>query len=156
MWVGPGWLFLVVTFLVATFNLVGKSLNLFVATTGDVWIILFFSICGYVLHVEHIPCVITNFNQQERVITSLSITLYVLLEKTLPEITVPIFRLILKNLLYQVAFLYSFLSLYFLLTFFRLVCFLSMWFCVSQGINSYSLKAIVNWYKVVVSNDKST
>ena len=26
----------------------------FMATTGDIWIILSFRICGYVLHVEHI------------------------------------------------------------------------------------------------------
>ena len=33
---------------------------IFMATTGDVWIIPTFRIWDYVLHVEHISCVITN------------------------------------------------------------------------------------------------
>ena len=40
------------------FNHVGRSFNLFMATTGDVWIPSF-RIWGYV-HVEHISCVITT------------------------------------------------------------------------------------------------
>ena len=54
----------------ATFNDVGRSFNLFMAITRDVWIISSFRIWGYVLHVEHISCVITNCGQHEWVIPS--------------------------------------------------------------------------------------
>ena len=52
---------------VATFNL-GGSFNLFMATTGEFWIIPSFWIWGYVLHVEHISCVIINNDQHQWVI----------------------------------------------------------------------------------------
>ena len=55
-WVGIGGFSKVV----ATFNHVGGSFNLILATTGDVWIIPSFRIWDYVLHIEHISCVITN------------------------------------------------------------------------------------------------
>ena len=55
---------------VATFIHVGGSFNLFMATTRDVWIITSFRIMGYVLHVEHISCVITNCGQHQWVILS--------------------------------------------------------------------------------------
>ena len=32
-------------------------------TTGDVWIIPFFRILGYMLHVQYVPYIITNFGQ---------------------------------------------------------------------------------------------
>ena len=60
---------------VATFNHVGGSFNLFMATTGDIWIIPSFRIWYYVLHFEHVSCVITNCGQHQWVIPSLSITL---------------------------------------------------------------------------------
>ena len=44
------------TKVVATFNHVGGSLNIFMATTGGVWMIPSFRIWGYVLHVEHFMC----------------------------------------------------------------------------------------------------
>ena len=53
---------------VATFSHVGGSFNLFLATTGDVWIIPSFRIWDYVLHVEHVSCVITNCGQHQCVI----------------------------------------------------------------------------------------
>ena len=43
--------------------------------TGDVWIIPSFGIWGYVLHVEHISCVITNCHQHQWVSPSFSIAL---------------------------------------------------------------------------------
>ena len=46
---------------VATFNHVWGSFNLFMATTGNVWIIPSFRIWSYVLHIEHISCVIVNY-----------------------------------------------------------------------------------------------
>ena len=44
----------------ATFNHVDGSFNLFMATTKDVWIIQSFQIWDYVVYVEHVSCVITN------------------------------------------------------------------------------------------------
>ena len=49
----------------ATHNHVGETFNLFMVTTGDVWIIQSFQIWDYVLHVEHIWCVITNCGQHQ-------------------------------------------------------------------------------------------
>ena len=51
--------------------------------------------------------------------------------------------------------LYSFLSLSFLLTFFRLVCYCTMWLYFSQGITLDLLRVTVNWCRVV-SDDSST
>ena len=55
MWVGVGGFFKVV----ATFSHLGGSFNLSMATTRGVRIIPSFRIWDYVLHVEHLPCVIT-------------------------------------------------------------------------------------------------
>ena len=41
---------------------VGPLIYIFMAITGDVWIIPSFRIWDYVLHVEHVSCVITNIN----------------------------------------------------------------------------------------------
>ena len=60
-----------ISWVVATFNHVGGSFNLLMAATGDVWIIPSFRIWGYVLHVEHILCVITNCGQHQWAIPSL-------------------------------------------------------------------------------------
>ena len=60
-----------ISWVVATFNHVGGSFNLSMAATGDVWIIPSFRIWGYVLHVEHILCVITNCGQLQWAIPSL-------------------------------------------------------------------------------------
>ena len=50
---------------VANFNHVDESFNIFMATTGDVWIIPSFWISGYVPHAEHISCVVTNCGQHQ-------------------------------------------------------------------------------------------
>ena len=60
------------SWVVATFIHVGGSFNLLLAATGDVWIIPSFRIWGYMLHVEHISCVITNCGQHQWAIPSLS------------------------------------------------------------------------------------
>ena len=60
-----------ISWVVATFSHVGGSFNLSMAATGDVWIIPSFRIWGYVLHVEHISCVITNCSQLQWAIPSL-------------------------------------------------------------------------------------
>ena len=61
-----------VSWVVATFNHVAGSFNMSMAATGDVWIIPSFRIWGYVLHIEHISCVITNCGQLQWAIPSLS------------------------------------------------------------------------------------
>ena len=60
-----------ISWVVATFNHVDGSFNLLMAATGDVWIIPSFRNWGYVLHVEHISCVITNYGQLQWAIPSL-------------------------------------------------------------------------------------
>ena len=71
LWVGVGGF----SKMVANFKLVDGSFNLFMTTTWDVWIIPSFQIWDYLLHVEHISCVITNCGQHQWVIPSLSIPL---------------------------------------------------------------------------------
>ena len=78
---------------VATFNHVGRSFNICMATTGDVWIIS--SFCAH-LHVEHVACVITNCGQHQWVIPSPFSTGFSG-EKPYQKIIIPIFRLVLQN-----------------------------------------------------------
>ena len=99
-----------VSWVVATFNHVGGSFNLSMAATGDVWIISSFRIWCYVLHVEHISCVIRNCGQLQWAIPSLfSIALYALLEKNITRKLLSLFLdLFFKILLFQVTFLIFF------------------------------------------------
>ena len=105
---------------VATFSRVDGSFNLFLATTGDVWIIPSFRIWYYGLHAEHVSCVITNCGQHQWVIPSpLSISLWALLEEnTTRKLLSLSLDLFFKILLFQVTFLIFFsiaiLSPYFL------------------------------------------
>ena len=55
---------------VATFSHVGGSFILFTATTNNVSINPSFQIWGYVLHVGHTSCIITNCGQYQRTIPS--------------------------------------------------------------------------------------
>ena len=117
-WVGVGGFSKVV----ATFGHVGVSFDLFMATTGDVWIIPSFRIWDYVLHVEHVSCVMTNCGQHQWVIPSpLSIAHYYTLleENTSRKLLSLSLDLLFKILLFQVAFLIFFsivvFSPYFLL-----------------------------------------
>ena len=115
-WVGIGGFAKVV----ANFNHVCGSFTLFMAPTGDVWIIPSFQIWDYVLNIEHFSCVITNCGQHQWVIPSLSIAFLALLEeintRKLLSLSLDLF---LKLLLFQVASLIFFsiaiLSPYFLL-----------------------------------------
>ena len=90
-----------ISWVVATFNHVGGSFNLSMAATGDVWIIPSFRIWGYVLHVEHISCVIMNCGQLQWAIhdpfSFLNSSLGLAGEKHYQKITIPIFRLVLQN-----------------------------------------------------------
>ena len=96
--------------LISAFSHVGGSFNLFLATTGDVWIIPSFRIWDYVLHVEHVSCVITNCGQHQWVIPSpLSIALQALLgENTTRKLLSQSLDLIFKILLFHVTFLIFF------------------------------------------------
>ena len=154
LWVGVGGFSKVV----ATFNHVGGSFNLFMVTTGDVWIIPSFRIWDYVLHVEHISFVITNCGQHQWVIPSpLSIALSALLEqKHDQKITIPIFRLVLQN--------FAIPSCFPCILFYRYLSSLlsSGWFVIAicgsisvQG-TSKVFRIIVNWRSVAISNEKST
>ena len=90
MWVGP--------------------LNLFMATTGDVWIILSYWIWGYVLHVEHITCVIMNCGWLSYPSLFLNNSLASTGGKQYQKITIPIFTLALQN--FAFSMLLSFYTLY--------------------------------------------
>ena len=83
----------------------------FIATTGDVWIIPSFRIWSYVLHVEHISCVITNCGQHP--FSSLNNYLCLTGGKYCQKLLSLSWDLFFKILLFLVAFLYSFLLLYF-------------------------------------------
>ena len=106
---------------VATFNHVGRSFNIFMATTEDVWIIPSFRIWDYVLYVGHLSCVITNCGQHQWSIPSLfSIALYALLEENITRKLLSLsLNLFFKVLLFQVTSLIllseSVFSPYFLL-----------------------------------------
>ena len=80
------------------------------ATTGDFWIIPSFRIWGYVLHAEHISCVITNCGQHQWAIPSLfSIALYALLEENITRKLLSLsLDFLFKTLLFEVAFLVFF------------------------------------------------
>ena len=109
---GGGW---GVSKVVATFKHVGGSFNLFMATTGDVWIIPSFRTWDNVPHVEHVSCVITNWCPHQWVIPSpLSIALYALLEEnTARKLLSLSIDLFLKILLFLVAFLIFSVTIFF-------------------------------------------
>ena len=67
---------------VATFNHVGGSFNLFMATTGDVWI-------SHLFEFGIICCTLSTFHVSSWIMANW--------RKTLPENTIPIFRLVLHN-----------------------------------------------------------
>ena len=99
-----------ISWVVATFNQVGGSFNLSMAATRDVWMIPSFWIWDYVLHVEHISCVITNCGQLQWANPSLfSIALLALLEKNITrQLQSLSLDLFFKILLFQVTFLIFF------------------------------------------------
>ena len=123
--------------MVATFNHVGGFFILFMATTGGVWIIPSFGIWSYVLHGEHISFVITNCGQHQWVIPSLfSIALEDLLEENITKNYYPylfFFKILLFQFIFRIFFSVVILLLSFLLTFFLLGCYCSMWLYFSPG-----------------------
>ena len=92
MWVGVG------DFPVPTFNLVDGSFVLCKATTGDVWIIPSFRVWDYVLHVDHVSCVITMWaTSVNHPFSSLKSSLGFAGGKHYQKITIPTLRLVLQN-----------------------------------------------------------
>ena len=127
------------------------------AATRYVWVIPSFLIWGYVLHVGHVSCVITNFGQHERVTPSLSsITLYAFLEEntTIKLLSLSL-DLFLKILFIQVPFhIFCFITILSLLS--------SGWFVIAicGSVSARELvkwlKCFANWCRVAVFHDKST
>ena len=130
LWAGVGGFSKVV----ATFNHVVGFFNLFMAATGDVWITSSFRIWDYVLHVEHVSCVIKNCGQHHWVIPSpLNSSLGLTGGKHYQKITIPILDLFLKILPFKGTFLIFFSVAIFSPYFFRLVCYHGMWLYFSDG-----------------------
>ena len=125
-------------------------------TTKDMWIIPSFRIWGYVLHVDPISCVITNYGQHQWVIPShLSIALEALLEEnTTRKLLSLSLDLFFKILLFQVAFL-IFFSIAIFYPYCLLVGYCSMWPYFSPG-NQLRISVVGNWCRIAVSHDKFT
>ena len=109
-WLGVG----VFSKVVATFNHVGGSFNLFMATTGDVWIITFFSYLGlcaaccahFICHHELWPTSVSH------PFSSLNSPLGFAGGKHYRKITIPIFRFVLQNFALPGCFPYFFFYRY--------------------------------------------
>ena len=112
-----------------TFNHLGGSCNLFMATTGDVWIIPSFLIwqlfaacwAQFMCHHDLWP------TSGSHPFSSLNSSLGYAGGYYYPKITIPIFRLILEKFAFPGCFSYCLFYLSLFLTFFRLVCYCSMW-----------------------------
>ena len=112
----------------ATFNHVGGSFYLFMATTGDVWIIPSFRIWDYVLHVElHVSWrIVANISESSVPLSQKLLRLC--WRKTLPENYYPYLKTCSSKFCYsRLLSLNSFSSLSFLLTFLWLVYYCTLW-----------------------------
>ena len=128
----------------------------FMATTEDVWIILSFEIWGYVLHSEHVSCVITKCGQHQWVIPSISTTLWALLEENINRKLLSLsLDLFFKILLFQAAFL-VFFSIANLSPYFLLVGFLLQYGALFHSGHQLNISVILNWCRVAVSNEELT
>ena len=116
---------------------------------NNVWIIPSFLIWGYVLHVEHISCLITNCGHP---FSSLNSSLGLTGGKYHQKIIFPIIRLILQNYASPGCFPIL-ISIAIFSPYFLLVGLLLQY--VSLG-NWLSIREFVNWCRVAISNDKST
>ena len=121
--------------LLATFSHVGGSFNLFMATTVGVWIIPSFRILGFVLHVEHISCVIRNCGQHLWDISPLFSSSWGLTGgKHYQKITIATFRFVFQFFFTNPCYFpYIFFCRYLFSLFFSLVCYCSVWLYFSQG-----------------------
>ena len=119
---------------VATFNHVGGSFNLFMATTGDVSIIPFSNLALCAVCSAHFRCHHELWpTSVSHPFSSLSSSLCFAGGKRCQKFTIPIFRLVLRYFAIPCYFPYSIFCRYFFLIFFRLVCHCSMWLYFSQG-----------------------
>ena len=138
-WVGVGGFSKVV----ATFNHVGGSFNLFMATTGDVWIIPSFSnlvLCAvcwahFMCHHKLWPTSVSH------PFSFLNSSLGLAGGKHYQKITIPIFRLVLQILLFQVTFLIF--LIFFSVTIFS-PYFFSGWFVIAVC-SSVSVREVVKY-----------
>ena len=96
VWVGAG----VFPKVVATFNHVGGSFNIFMATTGDVWIIPSFRIWGYMLHVEHIVSSQLWPVSVSHPFSFINSSLGIVGGKHNQKSIIPVFRVVLQNFAY--------------------------------------------------------
>ena len=106
----------------------------FMAATGDVWIIQYFRILDYMLHVEHISGTSPIFlpTSVNHLFSSLNRSWGL----TLPEIHNPYLETYSSKVGFSRLILLYYLQLLpFLLTFFMLVCYCSVLFYYSQGIS---------------------
>ena len=112
-------------------------------TTGSVYIIPSFGIGDYMLHVEHISCIITNCGQHQWFISlTLSVALSALREeKYYHKIIIPIFRLVLQHFALSGCFLYILFYCYIFSCW--LGCYCRMWLFKSG--NQLSIRGIINW-----------
>ena len=110
---------------VATLNHVGGFFNLFIATTGGVWIIPSFLIRGYVLYVERTLSVITNFGQHQWSISFLISSWGLTGAKHYQKSTIAIIRIVLQHFTIPGYFPY--------ILFYRCLCSLlsSGWFVIA-------------------------
>ena len=122
------------------------------------YVIPSFQIWDYVLHVEHISCVITNCCQHQWVIPPpLNSSSDFARGKHYKKIIIPIFRLVLQNFAIPGCFPYI---LFYLYLFTPLS---SGWFVIAvcgsisaQGRELIKHLDIVKWFTVAISNDRST
>ena len=118
---------------VATFNHVGGSCNLFMATTRDVWIIPSFSNLGlcaarwarFMCHHELWPTSVSH------PFSFLYSSLGLAGGKHFQKITISVFRVVFQN--FAIPGCFIFFYCYILLTLFWFICYCSMWLCFSQG-----------------------
>ena len=126
MWVGVGGF----SKLKITFNHIGGSFNLFMATIGDVWIIPSFWILDYVLHVKYVSCVITNCGNISESSLLLNSSLGFAWGKHYQKITIPkVFRFVLQNFAIPRSFPYVIFYRYL----FSLIS--SVWFAQKRPLN---------------------
>ena len=114
---------------VAIFNHVSGSFNIFMATTGDVWITLrIFSNLGlcaacwahFMCHHKFWPTSVSH------PFSSLNSSLGYARGKHCRKITIPIFKLVLQNLLFQVVYFILFSIAIFSPYFLLVVCFIAV------------------------------
>ena len=129
---------------VAAFNHVGGSFNLFMATTGEIWIIQSFWIGYYVLRVENVSSpIVANISE-----SSFLLSPYILRlcwRKTLPENYYPYLLTCSSFFFYSRLLSWCLVSLFFSFTLFWLV-FIAVCGSISAHWTTLVFRIVVNWY----------